>query len=163
MVLAGEKPDAAANRRRNYRFRHVGILDRNIAHLDVTFFCDTDGPSQAAVRARAATAAAIGFSANSDAVILDLRDNPGGWGSGANYLPGHLLPDGPVHLVSFIDRAAAPEQAWTPVVEDHLDAPLYVLINDRTASAAECCAYTFAEPAAGDHRRDAQRWCRQPR
>lgn len=104
-VLAWEEPEAVANRRRNYGFRQVSILDRNVAYLDVTFFCDTDGDSQAAARARAATAAAVGFSANSDAVILDLRDTPGGWGSGANYLLGHLLPDGPVHLVSFIDRA----------------------------------------------------------
>ncbi len=142
-VLAWEAPDAQQNRRRNYGFRQVRILDDNIALLGLSTFCDTDADTQAGAGARAATTAAIEFAANSDALLLDLRDVPGGWGSGANYLLAHLLPAEPVHLVTFIDRAAAPEEAWTPAVSRHLDVPVYVLINGRTASAAECCAYVL--------------------
>jgi hypothetical protein len=115
-VLAWETPGAQQNRHRNYGFRRVTILAENTAHLELTTFCDTDGDTEAAARARAATTAAIEFAANSDAVVLDLRDIPSGWGSGANYLLAHLLPAGPVHLVTFMDRNAAPESAWTPAV-----------------------------------------------
>jgi C-terminal processing protease CtpA/Prc len=73
----------------------------------------------------------MGMAAHADAMILDLRDHlPGGSPS--------------THLLTLTRRHEPPTEDWTSV-ENPLghrpDLPLFLLVDDRTASAAEALAY----------------------
>ncbi len=72
-------------------------------------------------------------------VILDLRNNPGGYLQGAVFVAGEFLPRGKV-IVWQEDR----EKKRTKFVVDRqgrlLDVPLVVLVNNGSASAAEILA-----------------------
>lgn len=126
-------------RRSNYGLRQVSIHDGNIAVVDLSLLCDTD---QADVLATFRSA--MGMGAHADAMILDVRDVPGGWPSGCNLLLGHFLPQKPTHLLTMTHRHEPSTEDWTRI-ENPLghrpDLPLFLLVNDRSASAAEALAY----------------------
>jgi hypothetical protein len=86
---------------------------------------------------------AMRFLKDGDAVIIDLRGNPGGSHGAVRYLVSHFM-DGDVLELTFLARGEPPEQSRTL---DHLPAgrltgkPLYVLIDGGVGSAAEAFAY----------------------
>ncbi|MGH6614153.1 S41 family peptidase [Sphingomonas sp.] len=86
---------------------------------------------------------AMRFLKDGDAVIIDLRGNPGGSHGAVRYLVSHFM-DGDVLELTFLARGKAPEQSRTL---DHVPAgrltgkPLYVLIDGGVGSAAEAFAY----------------------
>lgn len=98
--------------------------------------------------------------AGSRAVVLDLRDVPGGWPTMVELLIGALVGEEPVHILTFRSRQGAHE-SWSRVLSDApelTDKPLAVLVDGETASAAESCAYALqtmgrakvvGEPTAG--------------
>jgi C-terminal processing protease CtpA/Prc len=55
----------------NFGFRKLEILKGNVGYLDLRYFSNPDYAGATAV-------ATMNFLANSDAVIIDLRDTPGG-------------------------------------------------------------------------------------
>lgn len=131
--------DPAVLRRANYGFRQFAVHEGNIAVIDLTLLCDTDQPEVLAT-----FRAAMCLTAHADAMILDLRDLPGGWPSGSNLLLAHFLADEPVHLLTLTRRHGESTQDWTPL-ENPLGhrprLPLFLLVDERTASAAEALAY----------------------
>jgi C-terminal processing protease CtpA/Prc len=131
--------DPEVLRRSNYGVRQVSIHDGNIAVVDLTLICDAE---QADVLAT--YRAAMGMAAHADAMILDLRDVPGGWPSGCTLLLGHVLPRRPTHLLTMTRRHEPSTEDWTPI-ENTLghrpDVPLFLVVDERTASAAEALAY----------------------
>jgi len=117
----------------NYGVRSAERLDGNIGYLRIDRFAPARdaGPAlQAAVALLAAT----------EALIIDLRYNGGGYGDSVALLAGLLLPE-PARLNDVIARDGI-TQTWTPVgLSGRYAGPVYVLTSARTFSAAEAFAY----------------------
>ncbi|MGD9693738.1 MAG: S41 family peptidase [Phycisphaerales bacterium] len=129
-------------RSRNYAFERVEILEGNVGYLKFDGFMDFND------EAYRTASSAMGFLANADAVIFDLRTNGGGSPSMVQFLCTYLFPkDEPVHLNSIYDREGdITQQYWTlPHVpgERLADVPVYVLTSRRTFSGAEEFCYNL--------------------
>lgn len=110
--------------------------DKRVAWIQATVFGDrTTAELDDALR-RAATDGAVG-------IVLDLRNNGGGWVQSAQDAIGRFVPaDRGVALYEDVD-ATDEELAGQPIVnngETLFDLPLVVLVNEGTASAAEIVA-----------------------
>ncbi|MDR3590581.1 MAG: S41 family peptidase [Negativicutes bacterium] len=79
------------------------------------------------------------------ALILDLRNNPGGLVEQCVKVAGHLVPKGPI--VSVIPKSNAPE-TWYSQLEKP-EYPLVVLVNGGSASASEIVAGAVQDTDAG--------------
>jgi hypothetical protein len=119
----------------NCGFEKVEHLRPNVGYLKLDRFADTG------ICARTASAA-MNFVADSDALILDLRDNHGGGGT-LEYLASYLFA-GRTHLDDMYSRTLnATEQTWTsPDVpgKKFIGKPVFVLTSSQTFSAAEYLA-----------------------
>lgn len=108
------------------------MLDDNIAHIEVNIFGDktTDELNKALKDASDQKATGI---------ILDLRNNGGGWVVAAQEMLGHFLPDGSTAFWESHkqDHSEDVEQKIIPTNPKVLDLPLVVLVNGGTASASE--------------------------
>ena len=98
-------------------------------------------------RAFAQVAHAMGAAAGSRYVIIDIRDHPGGHGEIGTLIASYFLPPGEaVPLVDTQRRGAPsiPETSYPFVSGDRLDqAQLFILVNERTGSAAEGLAFAL--------------------
>jgi hypothetical protein len=128
-------------RRINYGFRKVESLKGNVGYLDLRLFSNPEYGGDTAI-------AAMNFLASSDAVIIDLRDTPGGYPTMVQLLCSYFVEggdEGRTHLNSFERRHTdSIEQFWTlPYVPGPrmYDLDLYVLINNNTGSGAEEFTY----------------------
>ena len=125
-------------RRNNFGFRKVEILDGNVGYLDLRSFQSTDYAASTAL-------GALSFLSNSDAVIIDLRDNYGGSASMYLFLTSYFFDSDMVHLSDMINRRSEfTQQFWTlPYVPGKRlpKVDLYILTSKRTFSAAEEFAY----------------------
>jgi hypothetical protein len=87
-------------------------------------------------------AAAMRFLATTDAMIIDLRYNRGGYGDTVAFLASYFLAD-PTQLSESRSKNAV-KQIWTSAFvpgEKYLSKPVYVLTSERTFSAGEAFAY----------------------
>lgn len=131
--------DPEFQRRHNYGFARAGLVEEGIGLLELTLIPDAENP-----RALAAARAATSLVANTDALILDLRNIPAGWPSGASLLLGHFLTEEPVHLLTMTPRTGDPTRDWTPTANalgHRPDLPLFILVGPGCASAGEAFAY----------------------
>jgi hypothetical protein len=121
----------------NCTFEKVQILPHNIGYLKFNEFPDASICGKTAAAAMASLNAA-------DAIIFDLRDNPGGYSNMVALIATYLF-DHPTHLNDFYDRGEnSTEQSWTlpPVPGNKLaDKPVFVLTSSSTFSAAEAFSY----------------------
>jgi hypothetical protein len=118
----------------NCMFEKVRMLPHNIGYLKLNFFPDTS------VCQAAATAAMAALN-HTDAIIFDLRDNPGGFPDMVALISSYLF-DHPEYLYN--PREAPTLQSWTksPVPGNRLaDKPVYVLTSAKTMSGAEQFCY----------------------
>jgi hypothetical protein len=126
-------------RRGNFGFARVEILEGNVGYLDLRGFQNTRIGGETAV-------AAMGFLANVDALIIDLRQNGGGSPSMVQLLTSYFFAE-PTHLNSFQNRGQEQiDQFWTlPHVPGKklVDTPLFVLTSAGTFSAAEEFTYNL--------------------
>ncbi|MGB9803027.1 S41 family peptidase [Desulfofundulus sp.] len=108
------------------------ILPGNIGYVRVHFFGTTTagefGMLMQEFRARGIKG-----------VILDLRNDPGGYLQAAVDLAGYFLPAGRV-VVTTVDRDGREEVYRTTGKSPALDLPLAVLVDDMSASSAEVLA-----------------------
>ncbi len=135
-----EKRWAAELRRNNFGFKEVKILDGNIGYLDLRSFDPPEYGGETAV-------AAMNFLSNSDALIIDLRQNGGGSPMMIQLISSYLFDSEPVHLNTFYRRPSDEySQTWTlphvqgkrrPVID------VYVLTSRGTFSAAEEFSYNL--------------------
>jgi hypothetical protein len=127
------------NRVRNYGFERVERLAGNVGYLDLRMFSgDPDG--------QATAIAAMNFLGNVDAMIVDLRLNGGGSPAMIQTLLTYFVEPGDRRLFNtFFRRGDERIEQWHTAA--HVPGkrlkgkPLYVLISNRTGSAAEEFAY----------------------
>ncbi|PCE64068.1 S41 family peptidase [Sediminicola luteus] len=124
----------------NFGFKEVKILEGNIGYLDLRAFMDTEFASETAV-------AAMNLLANTDVIIIDLRQNGGGSPSMIQLISSYLYSPERVHLNNFYWRPTdSHTQTWTlPHVpgKRNPDAKVYVLTSSSTFSAAEEFSYNL--------------------
>ena len=141
-VTAVQDPVSDADRHltlklQNFGFARVERLPGNVGYLKLDRFEDPALASETAV-------AAMRFISGTDALIIDLRDNGGGYGTMGTLLSSYFFPE-PVHLGDRIGRGPADlRQYWTYAVVPgprYLGKPVYILSGPRTFSAAEGFAY----------------------
>ncbi len=126
--------------RDNFGFEKVERLRGNVGYLDLRGFLPAEFSAETA-------AAAMNFLAYTDALIIDLRQNGGGDPATVAFLSSYLFDD-TVHLNDLYFRPAnSTRQWWTlPHVPGHRygkDKPVWVLISNRTFSAAEEFSYNL--------------------
>lgn len=123
----------------NAGFQRAERLNGNIGYIELTGFMSPEA-------AKAPMRAAMDFVANTDALIIDLRANGGGYPETVQMLCSYLF-DGskPVHLNDIYTREGGKtEQFWTLKSlpgKRYLNRDVYVLTSKRTGSGAEECAY----------------------
>ncbi len=122
----------------NCGFEKAEHLAPNIAYLKFNEFAPPEICAGTA-------AAAMNFVADSDALILDLRDNHGG-GAMVQFIASYLFAE-PTHLMDTYKRPDnATEEDWTlPYVPGRkfIAKPVFVLTSKRTFSAAEAFCYAL--------------------
>jgi len=123
----------------NYGFQHAEILSGNIGYLNITMFTDP-------VRGGFTAVAALNFLAGVDALIIDLRDNGGGWGNMVALICSYFFKES-THLTSnYYRQEDVTEQSWTSSYVQGprlLETPLFILTSSSTFSAAEEFAYVL--------------------
>ncbi len=129
----------ASQRRQNFGFRRVEVLEANVGYLDLRTFADARVAGTTAV-------AAMAYLAHVDALIIDLRQNSGGSPSMVQLITSYFFEE-PTHLSSFEVRGQEQvdqfwTQAWVPGPR-MADTPLFVLVSPFTGSAAEEFAYNL--------------------
>lgn len=122
----------------NHGFRKVERLPGNVGYLRLDRFVDPEFAGETAT-------GAMSFLANTDALIVDLRQNGGGTPLMVALLASYLLEPEPVHLNSIYNRVEdQTKQLWSYA---YLPGPrytgkdVYVLTSARTFSGAEEFAY----------------------
>jgi retinol-binding protein 3 len=117
----------------NCGFGKAEHLWPNVGYLKLDMFADIE------ICGRTASAA-MNFVADSDALILDLRDNHGGGGGMVEFIASYLFAER-THLDDIFSRTEnATKETWTlPEVpgKKFIDKPVFVLTSKQTFSAAE--------------------------
>jgi hypothetical protein len=130
----------AEMRRANYEFRRVEVLPGNVGYLDLRQFVELR-------YSRATAAAAMAYLAHTDAVIVDLRHNPGGSGDLVTFLISYFFGERPVPLLSSYDRETNVTKRGSTLRSlpgrRLPDADVYILTGPGTGSAAEAFAFTL--------------------
>jgi C-terminal processing protease CtpA/Prc len=134
---AAREPELENMRRRNFGFHNVERLHGNIGLIELSRF-------DPAADAAGAAAAAMTLVANTDALVIDLRNNGGGHADMVAHLMSYFVSE-QTHLSTMRRRNADDAvQFWTsPAVAAprYLGRPIYVLTGKRTFSAAEGFTY----------------------
>ena len=125
----------------NFEFEKVERLSGNLGYLKLNAFVDAEHGGSVA-------AGAMAFLANTDALVIDLRQNGGGEPSMVTLMASYFF-SGTVHLNDLAYRLEGSRdydvtQVWTsPYVpgERYLDRKVYILTSGRTFSAAEEFTY----------------------
>lgn len=124
----------------NLGFKKVEVLDGNIGYMQITFFQPLDWT-------RSIIDSTMGFVANTDALILDLRKNGGGYSPADSYLGSFFFDDKPVLWMSGYSRSEdEPELTFTSSTVGgprYLDKPVYILVSDQSFSLAEQFSYSM--------------------
>ncbi|QMU28794.1 S41 family peptidase [Adhaeribacter radiodurans] len=126
-------------KRDNYGFREVKILDGNIGYLDLREFTDPKYSSET-------LANAMHFLENTNAFIIDLRQNDGGSPEMVQLLASYFFSSEPVvHLANNYNRPKNElTKSWTLPNVTGTRRPLtdlYILTSSKTFSAAEAFSY----------------------
>ena len=136
--MGGSPADFEAHARQtNFGFEKLERLAGNIGYLDLREFMPVGLAGETATGAMA-------FLANTDALVIDLRQNGGGAPDAVQFLASFLFEDS-VHLNDLYNRPMQEtRQFWTlPQVpgKRYLDKEVFVLTSAYTFSAAEEFAY----------------------
>ena len=125
----------------NYGFQEVKVLDGNIGYLKINHFTNCNNFKEA----KKVIDASFNFLQNTDALILDVRSNRGGFEEIVAYLISFLFDGEPIHLSDYYRRYENKRDGiYTKkdIPGKKLpNIPVYVLVNGQSASAAESLAY----------------------
>ncbi len=124
----------------NYGFKRVEHLPGNIGYVDIRQFAPVSQGGEKAV-------AVMGFVADSDALIFDLRQNGGGDPFMVQLIESYLFAGEPKLLLTMYERPLdRHQQIWTlsHVPGKRLpNVPVYILTSGSTFSGGEDFAYTL--------------------
>lgn len=124
----------------NANFEKIERLPGNIGYLKFNGF--TDGADM-----ERPCKAAFDFLANTDALIVDIRQNGGGSPDGVRHICSYLFDEKPVHLNSLYFREGnRTVDFWTLKKvpgKRYVGKDVYVLVSKRTGSGAEEFAYNL--------------------
>jgi len=137
-----ENPYAAstleAERWNNFGFKELRILEGNVGYLDLRTFFAVKYAGETAV-------AAMGYFANCNALIIDLRRNGGGWDDMVTFLASYFF-DTDAGIVFGIGMSTRDSTFYPSTTSAYVpgtllaDIPLYILVSGGTASGAEAFA-----------------------
>ncbi|MEO8512948.1 MAG: S41 family peptidase [Ignavibacteria bacterium] len=127
-------------KKENYGFKKVERLAGNIGYVDFRNFASPQYSKETIT-------SVMGFLANTDAIIFDLRLNGGGDPAGVQLICSYLFGETPVHLNDLYFRPTdKTEEFWTLRKIDGKrmpDVPVYVLTSKYTFSGAEEFTYNL--------------------
>ncbi len=122
----------------NYGFNKIDILDGNIGYINILGFFPFDEATEKAI-------ASFDFLSDTKALIVDLRENTGGYAPLANFILSYFFNKQPVKLLENVFRDSSKiEQMWSAFYvpgKRYLNKPVYVLTSSGTFSAGEAFAY----------------------
>lgn len=125
-------------RAKNYGFSKAEILQNNIGYLKINEFPPPDMAAQT-------LAAAMKFLANTDALIIDLREHRGGAVPTVALTVSYFIPEKRVQLLTVSSpRTGFSNESWTVEKIDgprYLGRPVYLLTSSKTFSGGEEFAY----------------------
>ncbi|NHJ49704.1 MAG: S41 family peptidase [Asgard group archaeon] len=132
-----KKERIARLKKSNFGFNKLEILEGNIGYLDLRRFCHTDFAAETA-------SYAMNFLANTDSIIIDMRNNGGGEPEMVVLIASYFIKKRT--MFNTFDRPfeGYVEQYWTlPYVpgKSLCDKELYILTSKRTYSAGEDFTY----------------------
>lgn len=128
----------------NFRLPEVRRIRGNIGYLKIDMIL----PPVLATGYEEKIAAVMELMADTDAVIIDLRDNVGGWGEGNRFLLSYFLPSN-THFMNSISRIGGKTSTSKEFTREAvkgrtlLTQPIYLLVSNKTASAAESMAHAL--------------------
>nr|WP_295927796.1 S41 family peptidase [uncultured Dyadobacter sp.] len=122
---------------RNFGFRDVKVLDGNIGYIEISEI-------NISVNSLPTLFAAMRFVANTRALVIDLRNNGGGGSNAGSVMESFFLPKH-TPLLEFRTRNGSMQTEKTVgwLLEPKYEKPLFILVNQGTASAAEAFAYAL--------------------
>ncbi len=127
-------------RRGNFGFGNIEIMEGNIGYVDINW-CSTSAEACEKV------IALMSYLSDTEAIIIDLRDNGGGGGPAADLLMSYFFGEEKVPFTGVYLRSTNQiEQSWSAafVPGNRLpDIDVYVLVNSKTFSAAEDFSYSL--------------------
>ncbi|HYE74992.1 MAG TPA: S41 family peptidase [Blastocatellia bacterium] len=124
-------------RTNNFGFREVKVMPGNIGYIKLAEINISE-------KSLPTLFAAMQFVANTRALIIDLRDNGGGGSNIGPVIESFFLPK-ETALLEFRNRSGQVrvERAVVWLTEKRYDKPLYIIVNRKTASAAEALAFAL--------------------
>ena len=122
---------------RNFGFEEVRILKDNIGFIKLSEINVSE-------KSLPTLFAAMEFVSNTKALILDLRDNGGGGSEVGSVLESMFLPKN-IDLLEFKSRTGevTTEKTVPWLTQKKYSNPLFIIINKKTASAAEALAFAL--------------------
>lgn len=124
----------------NYGFRKIEILKGNVGYIAFDEFHRAEAMGET-------LAAAMDFVANTDALILDLRNNDGGRADAVALLVSYFVEGNPQELVGIYWKPLSKtvESSTSPSIKGkkYLDRNVYLLTSKDTVSAAEALCYNM--------------------
>ena len=126
----------------NYGFEKVTRLDGNIGYIEYTGFPEGNKSAQKILDAT------MNFVSNTNALIIDLRNNQGGDGKMVKLFLSYFF-DKKIKLSEIYTRHNNKTEYNYTIKKvngkKYLEKPLYVLVNNKTISAAEAFAYNLQQ------------------
>ena len=122
---------------KNFGFREVKILEGNIGYIKLSEI-------NISTKSLPVLFAAMEFISNTNALVIDLRDNGGGGSELGSVFHSFFLPKD-IPLLDFKTRNGPSRIDKTVLwlTEKKYDNPLFIIVNKGTASAAEAFAYSL--------------------
>jgi C-terminal processing protease CtpA/Prc len=120
----------------NFGFEEVKRLEHNIGYINLQGFYDPKFGAET-------VAAAMNLVADTDALIIDLRENGGGNPGMVRLICSYFFNETPVHLNDLAWRNGTVDEFWTlrDISGKRYKNPVYLLTSNRTFSGAEEFAY----------------------
>lgn len=125
-------------KKENFGFEKVAILGGNIGYIKLNFWEQLDW-------VKPTIDATMGFVANTDALIIDLTENQGGYSPTDSYLASYFFDEEPRLWISSYERRSEETESVSTFQEiggeRYLNKSIFILVSENTFSLAEQFAY----------------------